>query len=268
MAEIPSSCPRCGAKNTSGAWMCWRCNTALVAPPAPLAVAMPAPSLPAQPSIPPPQLASLPMQAPTSPPGQAALVAADYDLSLLSTARRQKTPTKQPILWMLAIASLALLIVTPMVLKGILPKSSELPSTIEGYTRVDHDPDVERAKAELAKAALQQGTTISAAVYRQAGKALVVEVDSGVSPELTASDLLESLANGLHARGTTVDVSQVARTYGGNGVTQACAPMSGTLSGAVCYWADLKKVALVMGVNADVRETSSLAEDVRQAVSG
>ena len=44
--------------------------------------------------------------------------------------------------------------------------------------------------------------------------------------------------------------------------------MSGTLSGAVCYWADLKKVALVMGVNADVRETSSLAEDVRQAVSG
>src|SRR5205823_10177754 len=218
MAEISSSCPRCGAKNASGAWMCWRCNTTLVAASAPVPPRPPVPTaaLHMQSSSPSAPVAPLPVQAVTPPPGQAALVAADYDLSLLSTARRPKSPTRQPILWMLAVASLALLIVTPMVLKGILPKSSELPSTIQGYTRVDHDPDVERAKAELAKAALQQGQAVSAAVYRQARKGLVVEVYSGVSAELTASDLLGSLADSLHAGGTTIDVSQVARTYGGN----------------------------------------------------
>ena len=271
MAEIPTSCPQCGAMNTSGAWMCWRCNSTLVTPPAPVPVAVPAPvTMPRpEPASPAPHLASLPMQATTPPPGQAALVAAEYDLSLLSSVRRRKAPARQPILWMLAIASLALLIVTPMVLKGILPKSSELPSSIQGYTRVDHDPDVERAKSELAKAALREGASVTAAVYRQAGKGLVVEVYTGVSPELTASDLLATLAENLQSQGrTTVVMAQATRAYGGNGVTQACAPMTGDLAGAVCYWADLKKVALVMGVNADVKETGSLAEAVRQAVSG
>ena len=169
---------------------------------------------------------------------------------------------------MLAIASLALLIVTPMVLKGVLPKVSELPSSIQGYTRVDHDPDVERAKAELAKAALQQGASVTAAVYRQAGKGLVVEVYSGMSPELTANDLLHTLADALKNEGSTaVDTSQSVSTYGENGVTQACAPMTGALTGGVCYWADLKKVGLIMGINADVKETGSLAEAVRQAMT-
>jgi hypothetical protein len=270
MAEIPSSCPRCGAKNTAGAWMCWRCNTALVAPPAPLALAMPVPSLPAQPSIPPPQLASLPMQAPASPPGQAALVAADYDLSLLSPSPRRQVRSRQPVLWAMAVASLALLIVTPVVMKGILPTNSvsELPSSIGGYTRVDNDPAVNRAKDELAKAALQEGASATAAVYRQAGKGLVVEVYTGMSAELTASDLLGTLAENLQSQArTTIVMAKATRTYGENGITQACAPMTGDLTGGVCYWADLKKVGLIMGINADVTETASLADEVRQSVS-
>jgi len=170
----------------------------------------------------------------------------------------------------MVVASLALLIVTPMVMKGILPttSSSELPSSIQGYTRVDNDPTVDRAKAELAKAALREGASVTAAVYRQAGKGLVVEVYTGVSPELTASALLGTLAKNLQSQGrTTVVVAQATRTYGANGVTQACAPMAGDLTGGVCYWADLKKVGLIMGINADVKETASLADAVRQAVS-
>jgi len=269
MAEIPSSCPRCGAKNTSGAWMCWRCNSTLVAAPAPPAMVMPAQSLPAQSSIPPPQLASLPVQAPASPPGQAALVAADYDLSLLSTARRQKTPTKQPILWMLAIASLALLIVTPLVMKGIIPKTtSELPASIQGYTRVDNDPNINRVKDELGKVALGSGASVSAAVYRTTGKGLVVEVFSGSPPDMTAANALTTLAGDLRSQGITLDLAQRRSTYGQNGVTQACAPMTGKVTGSLCAWTDLQRVALVYGINVGVEENGSLAEAVRQAVSG
>lgn len=271
MAEIPTSCPRCGAMNTSGAWMCWRCNSTLVTPPAPVRASLP----PVQPSSPPPQLSPQSLQPPAPSPArasaQALLVAADYDLSLLASPPRRQARTRQPVLWAMVVASLALLIVTPVVMKGVLPtnSSSELPGSIQGYTRVDNDPTVDGAKAELAKAALKKGTSVTAAVYRQAGKGLVVEVYTGVSPELTASDLLGTLAENLQSQGrTTVIVAQATRAYGGNGVTQACAPMTGDLTGGVCYWTDLKRVGLIMGINADVKETGSLAEAVREAVSG
>src|SRR2546422_9709004 len=230
MAEIPSSCPRCGAKNTSGAWMCWRCNSGLLAPPVPAPAAnapAQAPLPPAQPPSPSPQLSAQSLQAPVPTPAptsaQAILVAADYDLSLLSSSPRRQARTRQPVLWVMVVASLALLIVTPMVMKGVLPKSSELPSSIEGYTRVDNDPTVNRAKDELAKAALREGASVTAAVYRHAGKWLVVEVYTGISAELTASDLLGTLADNLQSQArTTVVMAQVTRTYGENGVTQAC----------------------------------------------
>jgi hypothetical protein len=167
----------------------------------------------------------------------------------------------------MAIGSLALLIVAPMVMKGILPKdTSQLPESIEGYTRVDDDPNINRAKADLGKAALSQGTSVAAAVYRKPGKGMVVEVYSGMSPELTANDLLSSLAKNMQSYGTTIDVSKTTPTYGENGVTQSCAPMSGDLTGSVCYWTDLRRVGLIMGINIDLRETSSLAESVRHAV--
>src|SRR5438034_4904027 len=264
MAETLSSCPRCGAANTSGAWMCWRCNSTLVSRPVPEPALIPA--VHAAPRSPHPPTASPQSSPPES--NKALPAEAQFDLSLLSTPRRG-TRNRQPILWALSIGSLALLIVAPVVMKGILPKdSSPLPDSIEGYTRVDNDSNVDRARNELGKAALSGGESVTAAVYRKPGKGLVVEVYSGVSPELTASYLLGTLAQNLQPEGTTIDISKETPTYGENGVTQACAPMSGDLAGSVCYWADLQRVGLIMGVNVDVRETGSLAEAVRHAVDG
>jgi len=261
MSDIESSCPRCGAKNTSGAWMCWRCNSTLVA----TSVLAPVSMLTAAPTA---QAAALSPISSTPPADPAALVAAEYDLSLLSTPRRQAR-TRQPILWALAIVSAGLLIVAPMVMKGILPQSSsELPDSIHGFTRVDNDPSVNRAKDQLGKAARRGGVSVTAAAYRRSGKALVVEVYSGISAELTASNLLETLAGNLQHEGTTVAIAQETRTYGQNGVTQACAPMTGGLAGAVCYWTNLKRVGLIMGIGVDRGETGSISEAVRQVVGG
>lgn len=170
-------------------------------------------------------------------------------------------------MWVLLAVSLALLLVAPVAMKGLLSKrTAQLPDSIEGYTRVDDDQNVDRVKDQLVEAARQEGASAMAAVYRQSGKLLLVEVHSGMSPASGAGDLLTTLAGKLHAASTTVDTSQMTLTSGEDGATQACAPMTGDLAGSVCYWTDVERVGLVMGLSIDPRETGLLAEAVRIAV--
>lgn len=256
MTEIPSSCPRCGARNASGAWMCWRCNSTLVTLPQPPPVSPP----PAATTMVSPQLSS-PV------PPQGVLDPAQYDLSLLSSPRRS-VRTRQPILWAMVIVSVGLLIVAPIVTKGIVPSSSvTLPDSIGGYRRVDGNPEADRRKEEISKAAFEGHLAAAVEAYVQPGKALIVEVFSGAVSDASAGSVLSAIVDPLRNQRVTVITSQETRTFGENGVTQACAPMTGDLNGSICSWSDLRRVGLVYGINVDVQENGSLTEAVRRAIA-
>jgi hypothetical protein len=147
--------------------------------------------------------------------------------------------------------------------------SLRLPDALGTFVRVEEDQQTRQVEDQLTRGAQSEGASLATAVYRQPGQVLVLEVFTGVSSEATASSLLEAADSQLGTAGKlTIQGSQVVRAYGGVGITQACAPVSGEFTGSLCYWTDLQRVGFLMGVNIDVTQIGSLAEMSRIAVDG
>jgi hypothetical protein len=229
-AEPSWGCPRCGAPNAPGALECWRCQS-----PARAIERLTG-------SEPPPLTASVRIQ------------------------QRRK-----PSIWVaVAIPLVAIIILVGATARSWLGSPSlRLPDALGTFVRVEEDKQTRQVEDQLARGAQSEGASLATAVYRQPGQVLVLEVFTGVSSEATASSLLEAADSQLGTAGKlTIQGSQVVRAYGGVGITQACAPVSGEFTGSLCYWTDLQRVGFLMGVNIDVTQIGSLAEMSRIAVDG